>query len=525
MIYLPSFIPLLTAFHISPSHRVIYTHLPSHSGQALTLQTNFPSLIRRYHRRHTSPKIGRRSQQNRPRATNNSTTKGSLFDDVSDNFYDYYPGDTNDFRVQGKQPHQQKPKKKKKGRGRGRKMGQDHSIVDEDTPPRTLSSRSLSAVAEHILSGKAKRIVVMTGAGISTAAGIPDFRSPDTGLYANLASLDLPEPEAVFDLGFFKVNPRPFYVLAKELYPGNYHPTVSHVFVRLLAEKGLLHHLFTQNIDCLEREAGIPADKIIEAHGSFASQRCIECKKEFDAVKMKEFVRNGDVPRCEDETCKGLVKPDIVFFGEQLPRAFFDRRQLAEQADLVLVMGTSLQVHPFAGLVNLAEERVPRVLFNLERVGSMGSQADDVLVLGDCDEGVRKLADELGWREELEAKWRELVGKEEAERQLQGAKNRVEALHDEVAKLAEEVDEVLHLGEKKEGDATYMSNPEDKPDGEGKVVKEVNADGEDSTETNKKTGITKTVEVETTSTLNPEYKPDGEGKVVNEGSSETKSSL
>ncbi|KAK4673854.1 Sirtuin 2 protein [Podospora pseudopauciseta] len=404
-------------------------------------------------------------------------------------------------------------------------MGQDHSVIDEDTPPKTLSSRSLASVAEHILSGRAKRIVVMTGAGISTAAGIPDFRSPDTGLYANLASLDLPEPEAVFDLGFFKVNPRPFYVLAKELYPGNYHPTVSHVFVRLLAEKGLLHQLFTQNIDCLEREAGIPAEKIIEAHGSFASQRCIECKTEFDAGKMREFVSRGEVPRCEEGGCKGLVKPDIVFFGEQLPKAFFDRRDMAEEADLVLVMGTSLQVHPFAGLVDLAAERVPRVLFNLERVGSMGCQADDVLTLGDCDEGVRRLADELGWREELEEKWRGLVGEEEAERQLQGAKKRVEALHDEVAKLAEEVDEVLHLGEKKEkekeGSHVEALNPENKPDGEGKVVNEVDPVGEDAAAIKssvKNTDITKTVEVsvETANALKPVDMPDGEGRVVSE---------
>ncbi|KAK0668548.1 NAD-dependent protein deacetylase hst2-1 [Cercophora samala] len=483
----------------------------------------YVGVYKRYAEDQTGSEVGRRSHQTRPRAAanNNYSTKGSHFEDDFDTFDDYghHPGGSNDFSLQGKSPsHQPKPKKKKKGKKINRKMGQDHSIIDEDTPPKTLSSRTLSSVAKYILSGRARRIVVMTGAGISTAAGIPDFRSPDTGLYANLASLDLPEPEAVFDLGFFKLNPRPFYVLAKELYPGNYHPTVSHVFVRLLAEKGLLHQLFTQNIDCLEREAGIPGEKIIEAHGSFASQRCIECKAEFDAAKMREFVSRGEVPRCEEEGCGGLVKPDIVFFGEQLPKAFFDRKDMAEEADLVLVMGTSLQVHPFAGLVNLAEERVPRVLFNLERVGGMGSQADDVLVLGDCDEGVRKLADELGWREELEEKWRKLVGDKEAERQLQGAKKRVEALHDEVAKLAEEVDEVLHLGEKKEKEA---SNPEDKPDGEGKVANEVDPVVEDVAAIKssvKNTDITKTVEVsvETTSALNPVDMPDGEGKIVDE---------
>lgn len=332
-------------------------------------------------------------------------------------------------------------------------MGQEHSIVDDDTPPQTLSERSISAVADLINSGRVRRIVVMTGAGISTAAGIPDFRSPETGLYANLATLDLPEPEAVFDLSFFKENPRPFYVLAKELYPGNYHPTVSHVFISLLASKNLLHQLFTQNIDCLERAAGIPGGLIVEAHGSFATQRCVECKTAYDDEKMRDHVRRGDVPRCESKVggfegvCGGLVKPDIVFFGEQLPRAFFDKMPKAAQADLVLVMGTSLQVHPFASLPNQAMGNVPRVLFNMERVGTLGSQADDVLVLGDCDTGVRKLADALGWREELEKAWRELVGEEEAERQMQSGKKRVEILQNEVAKLAEEVDEALHVND------------------------------------------------------------------------------
>ena len=109
-----------------------------------------------------------------------------------------------------------------------------------------------------------------TGAGISTSAGIPDFRSPETGLYANLERLNLPHPEAVFELSFFRENPLPFYTLAQELYPGKYRPTITHSFINLLHEKGLLLKLFTQNIDCLEREAGVPGDLIIEAHGSFA---------------------------------------------------------------------------------------------------------------------------------------------------------------------------------------------------------------------------------------------------------------
>ncbi|KAK4124771.1 NAD-dependent deacetylase sirtuin-2 [Parathielavia appendiculata] len=367
-------------------------------------------------------------------------------------------------------------------------MGQDQSYISEDTPPLTLSERSLAAVADFIKSGKARRIVVMTGAGISTAAGIPDFRSPDTGLYANLAALNLPEPEAVFDLTFFCENPRPFYALARELYPGaRYRPTVSHVFIALLARKGLLHMLFTQNIDCLERAAGIPPDRIVEAHGSFATQRCIDCKEPFEEARMRDFVARAEVPRCERDGCGGLVKPDIVFFGEALPSAFFEQIGKAKEADLILVMGTSLQVHPFAGLPNMADEKVPRVLFNLEQVGSLGTQADDVMVLGDCDAGVRKLADELGWRDELEKTWRELVGEEEAERQMQGAKKRVATLQDEVAKLADEVEEVLHIDDHKsrkgaehKGLQGDKESPEPRPAGdvEGKRDAQTQPDSE-----------------------------------------------
>jgi NAD-dependent histone deacetylase SIR2 len=170
-------------------------------------------------------------------------------------------------------------------------MGQDQSapLVDDSTPPQTLESRSVEALAKFIKDGRARRIVVMvsytlsmrilryqadtnkTGAGISTSAGIPDFRSPDTGLYANLARLNLPFAEAVFDISYFRNNPLPFYTLAQELYPGKYRPTITHSFINLLHKKGLLLKLFTQNIDCLEREAGVPGDLIVEAHGSFAT--------------------------------------------------------------------------------------------------------------------------------------------------------------------------------------------------------------------------------------------------------------
>lgn len=218
--------------------------------------------------------------------------------------------------------------------------------------------------------------------------------------------------------------------------------------------------LFTQNIDCLERAAGVPADKIIEAHGSFATQRCIDCQKEYPDKEMKEHVQRGDVPRCSNNRCNGLVKPDIVFFGEALPRRFGENTFQASMADLALVIGTSLQVYPFAGLPQSVMESKPRVLFNMERVGQMGGRADDVLVLGPADDGIRRLADELGWREELEKMWRDVVGDEEADRQISCAKHHEKDMEEEVNKLTEDVEDALTLND--EGDTAEQSDVGDK---------------------------------------------------------------
>lgn len=354
-------------------------------------------------------------------------------------------------RSQARGPNsQQKPKKNSRWRdsvgGLFRMGNEESSPVDESVPPQTLRLRNLDGLAEYITAGRAKKIVVMTGAGISTSAGIPDFRSPETGLYANLARLNLPYAEAVFDIQYFRENPEPFYTLAHELYPGKYRPTITHSFIRLLHDKGLLLKLFTQNIDCLEREAGVPDDKIVEAHGSFARQSCIECRLPYPEDDIKEHIAEKRIPRCH--TCKGLVKPEIVFFGEQLPAEFFANRMLPREADLCIVMGTSLTVQPFASLPSMTATGTPRVLINKERVGGLGSQPDDVLLMGDCDEGVRRLAKACGWLDELEQLWAKTAKdvSDGLERPRDGpVKDKDEALEDEIDKLTREVDETLNL--------------------------------------------------------------------------------
>lgn len=243
------------------------------------------------------------------------------------------------------------------------------------------------------------------------AAGIPDFRSPETGLYHNLKKYNLPHPTAIFEINYFRRNPQPFFALAKELYPGNFKPTPCHYFVRLLHEKGLLLRHYTQNIDTLEHIAGIPNEKLVEAHGTFHTNHCVDCRHEYSMEWVKEQIFADNVPTCTK--CNGIVKPDIVFFGEDLPRKFYVLPDKDfKECDLLIIMGTSLEVQPFASLVGRPNKQCVRFLINREPVGTSSrfdflssndallfgkkNNKRDVAWLGDCDEGVQELANRVG---------------------------------------------------------------------------------------------------------------------------------
>ncbi|KAF9465265.1 DHS-like NAD/FAD-binding domain-containing protein [Collybia nuda] len=286
-------------------------------------------------------------------------------------------------------------------------------------------------------------------------------------LQSNLARLNLPHPEAVFEINFFRRNPVPFYTLAHELYPGKFRPTPTHSFIRLLAARSLLHMCFTQNIDTLERIAGVPDHLIIEAHGSFASQSCIVCDAPFDGAEMRRCIAEKRIAKCLE--CTGLVKPDIVFFGEGLPKKFISAIPSIADADLLIIIGTSLTVHPFASLAGMAERQsCPRVLINIERVGDLGSRRDDVVLLGKCDDIVRELCKELGWSDELEKLWAETQldenkeeenEKENERKEEKGAKpdensegQKEEMLKEEVENLAAAIAARLDLVEGTKGE-------------------------------------------------------------------------
>lgn len=193
------------------------------------------------------------------------------------------------------------------------------------------------------------RVVVCLLQFPPVASGIPDFRSA-SGLYRNLNKYPVPfltDPSTIFSFRDFADFPIPFWILAKEMFYTNdqYHPTPAHFFLALLQKKGLLRRVYTQNIDGLDRSAGLTLPVLVEGHGTCSSCACIRCHKPYSPSIPQEAVNERRIPVCG--SCGGLIKPDIVFFGEDLPDRFYSC--VAEdcyQTDLVLVMGTSLQVHP-----------------------------------------------------------------------------------------------------------------------------------------------------------------------------------
>jgi len=257
----------------------------------------------------------------------------------------------------------------------------------------------VDAIAKRI--SESSSIVFMTGAGLSTASGIPDFRSPTTGIYANLEKFKLPYPEAIFELEYFKTNPGAFNIWAKEYFPGiNFLPNKGHYFIKLLEEKGKLSKYFTQNIDGLERLAGVDPSKICEAHGTFSSASCTSCQEPYPMEDLKSELMSDLTPVCKK--CNGFVKPDIVFFGENLPKRFFDDAEFdCLFSDLLICVGTSLEVYPFAGIVDLPRHNTARLLINNEIVGSFGSRPNDTGLLGDIQKNIEALCDKLGWSDDL----------------------------------------------------------------------------------------------------------------------------
>jgi len=245
---------------------------------------------------------------------------------------------------------------------------------------------------------RSKKIVVLTGAGVSTSCGIPDFRSRN-GVYARLSVdfPDLPDPQAMFCINYFKKDQRPFFKFPKEIYPGQFKPSISHKFIKLIESNGKLLRNYTQNIDTLEKSANI--ENVITCHGSFSTASCTNCKYQVDGSFIKDDIFNQKIPicpRCSEEDSETLcvLKPDIVFFGESLPDEFHDSiAKDKEECDLLIVIGSSLKVRPVASIPTSIPADVPQILINRENLSHM---TFDVELLGDCDIIVQELCNRLG---------------------------------------------------------------------------------------------------------------------------------
>lgn len=208
---------------------------------------------------------------------------------------------------------------------------------------------------------QSRRAVALTGAGISTPSGIPDFRSPGSGLWTRV------DPERVASIQGFMRDPTAFYdwfgETARQMYAAE--PNPAHLALSRLEEQGILRAVVTQNIDGLHQKAG--SRRVLEVHGHMLTASCLRCGNQADAPPLLErYLREGVVPQCD--RCHGVMKPDVVLFGEMLPfEVLMEAREEIAHCDLLLVVGSSLTVAPAADLPWLAiQAQAPVILCNRE---------------------------------------------------------------------------------------------------------------------------------------------------------------
>lgn len=217
---------------------------------------------------------------------------------------------------------------------------------------RQVASAEVARLAE--LLGGARSAVALTGAGVSVPSGIPDFRSPGTGLWEKV------DPMEVAHISVFERDPARFWRYYRPRFQtlGDKRPNAAHAALAELERRGLLAGVITQNIDRLHRAAG--SREVVEVHGSIDTSTCRECGMSFELERVEALFDEAGVAICAE--CGGAVKPDVVLFGELLPEAAMARAQeLATSAELMLCVGSSLAVYPAAGLPELTLERGGRL--------------------------------------------------------------------------------------------------------------------------------------------------------------------
>lgn len=194
----------------------------------------------------------------------------------------------------------------------------------------------------------ARSAVVLTGAGVSVPSGIPDFRTPETGMWADV------DPMEVAHIDTFHSDPERFWSFYGERFAslGDKRPNGAHEALVELERRGLINAVVTQNIDRLHHMAG--TEDLIEVHGSIETSRCLDCGASYELEWVRDQAAEHGIPRCTACDSAPPLKPDVVLFGEMLPEAAIERAfRLAGGADLLIAVGSSLVVHPVAGLPQL----------------------------------------------------------------------------------------------------------------------------------------------------------------------------
>jgi NAD-dependent SIR2 family protein deacetylase len=342
-------------------------------------------------------------------------------------------------------------------------------------PPRRLSSPAKKAPSirhrlaqyyslDHAVSllKSAKNIIVLTGAGISTSLGMPDFRSAN-GVYSLLADSIYDDPQELFQIDNFKTNPEEFFKQAAKVFPKmqpleskdgsatsvapKFSPT--HAFIAMLHARGTLLTNYTQNIDGLEVVAGISPARLVQCHGTLATATCMSCGKRTTARKYMPVVQEGNIPYCKCKTFgsggrpqskssrlggrkgkkkrkrdeyedtdseeeasssgfpTGLFKPDMTFFGEEVPDVYAPRLRIDRgKVDLLVMIGTSLKVEPVNEMPFRIPSAVPQIWISKDRCQRDGVKVD-IELLGECDLIMEEIARRAGWERELSQRlWR-----------------------------------------------------------------------------------------------------------------------
>ena len=243
--------------------------------------------------------------------------------------------------------------------------------MTEAASPALASNAAIEDAAELIR--KAKCAVVLTGAGLSTPSGIPDFRSEGTGLWSR------DEPLEVASLTTFRTAPERFFhwfhPLASRIL--NAQPNAAHHALADLERSGRLQTIVTQNIDALHQKAG--SQHVIEMHGTLRTLTCTNCFKKAEAGPfLQPYIETGKIPQCL--SCNGILKPDVILFGEQLPQsAWYEAQRVSRQCDLMVVAGSSLEVLPVAGLPMQALDRGAHLIIINNTPTYLNGRADIVI--------------------------------------------------------------------------------------------------------------------------------------------------